>query len=444
MFANELSSSHQGEGCQSRRRRAPTRSSQEFETAHADVGSLPTRSRVADTSLVEPVSQRESLVLVKPADPAPDVDADVVAPRLPLRLRQGGARTRIVLHEEQRDPVPVLQLLGWDVRLAQRFLDVLPRHPGKEFVQFRKVPSTKGASRLPEHPLEISAVALLGPGSCRHDRVANRAVGKPEKHGFKALVLDHDTHDRAAPSKCELPDPDALPCRFRVHRSGSLVESKDSARRPKVPKKKAGASALGAWAIVLRAVRGLTDYTPRVLGRHMATIEGFVDQEAVLADWFRSEDDGRHTAEVRSNIDRIKAGKPGQSGSADALRYIRGALLQCRWPQAAFFDVWRTAWCAASVTLDELKRLRAINCDDWDPNWITVEDVARNEPTLKTLQRIPGALARLIVIADQTGTEAFLLDGYHRAAGLINNGSTDPIPVYLGRCENLAGWAFYR
>jgi hypothetical protein len=147
---------------------------------------------------------------------------------------------------------------------------------------------------------------------------------------------------------------------------------------------------------------------------------------------------------LRDNITRIKAGKPDRLGSAEALRYIRGALLQCRWPQAAFFDVWKTAWCTASVTLDELKRLKAINCGDWDPNWMTVEDVANNEPTLKTLRRNAGAFARLIVIADQIGTEAFLLDGYHRAAGLIHSGSNEPIPVYPGRCENLAGWAFYR
>jgi len=37
-----------------------------------------------------------------------------------------------------------------------------------------------------------------------------------------------------------------------------------------------------------------------------------------------------------------------------------------------------------------------------------------------------------------------LLDGYHRAAGLINANESAAIPVYWAICPNLQDWGYYR
>ncbi|HVX90302.1 MAG TPA: hypothetical protein VHC20_01560 [Candidatus Paceibacterota bacterium] len=163
----------------------------------------------------------------------------------------------------------------------------------------------------------------------------------------------------------------------------------------------------------------------------------------VLLDWYRSEADVDWQTEHREPFERQRGMRPEVELADEAVRYLKGSLLQCRSDPRPFFDLYQTSWFKAYVTLQEL--MTAIAIDSWGrPAPGTIGEVA---PRSGVNERpVPRSAGRLILLSttDAPGARLILLDGYRRSERLIDEALAMPIPVFWGVCEQLAEWDYYR
>jgi hypothetical protein len=169
-----------------------------------------------------------------------------------------------------------------------------------------------------------------------------------------------------------------------------------------------------------------------------------VSQDEVLLSWYRSERDVDWQKEHRRPFEQARPDCREQDVANEGIRYLRGALLQCRSTTEPFFDVYATAWFAVEITLDELAGATAVDCFGL-ASCRTVRDVAGILPALRRTRTSVATLKYpLLVVSESQDAKLLLLDGYNRAAGLIHSNETSPIPAYWGVCENLRHWDYHR
>jgi hypothetical protein len=151
----------------------------------------------------------------------------------------------------------------------------------------------------------------------------------------------------------------------------------------------------------------------------------FVAQDKVFADLYESEP-GR-----RANI-------PTSVPVAQGVMHTRGALI-------GFFNSNPTTWVETEITLAQLKVSAALKNAWWPIAAETVEQAVRAVTDLQGVSMTPQQLKhRLTLVATAADARPVLLDGYHRAHGLIQAGDAAPIPVYFGVCPSLAAWHLYQ
>jgi hypothetical protein len=173
-----------------------------------------------------------------------------------------------------------------------------------------------------------------------------------------------------------------------------------------------------------------------------------VTQEQVLLDWYRSERDVDWQREHRLPFEQWRVGRAEQDIGNEGIRFLKGALLQCRSRPEPFFDAYPTVWFTAQMTSRELADATAIDC--WGPAAPkTVRETVARVARLRDIDRrgrANGGEHRLIVVSthDAPNAKLILLDGYHRSASLIRANVPAPICVYWGICPQLTDWDYYR
>jgi hypothetical protein len=156
--------------------------------------------------------------------------------------------------------------------------------------------------------------------------------------------------------------------------------------------------------------------------------------DEVLLDWHQSEP--KRIEEVRTIL-KAK-GIPVQPPLQE-IRFARGALVAVGKP---FFDAFPTEWMAGSITVEKIGEAKAINC--WGLGNLSVAQVVNILPEFKPLRaKVEELKHRPILVAESQTSRPHLLDGYHRAAGLIHSRESQPIPVFLGICAKLENWVYY-
>jgi hypothetical protein len=166
--------------------------------------------------------------------------------------------------------------------------------------------------------------------------------------------------------------------------------------------------------------------------------------DEVLLDWYHSEANVDWQRRHRERFERQRGMRTEVDLAGEAIRHLKGALLQCRTNPAPFFDLYPTSWFKAHVTLEELETTIAI--DSWGhPAPGTVGELARRVPRVSAGPVLESA-SRLILLSTTADRDArlILLDGYRRSSRLIQNAFDAPIPVLWGVCEQLVEWDYYR
>ena len=167
-----------------------------------------------------------------------------------------------------------------------------------------------------------------------------------------------------------------------------------------------------------------------------------VPADEVLLDWYRSE-----PHRWREHRVAFEAKNPGLSEvqlAQGSLRDYRGPLfIRKSTGSGVFFDDYPTTWYKAEVPLGVLAGATPMNC--WDlPYARTVREVAVEHEELKLIRVTRAQLKHRPVLATKSiQARPMLLDGYHRAAGLINSNEQQPIPVFYCVCPRIDDWHFY-
>jgi len=169
-----------------------------------------------------------------------------------------------------------------------------------------------------------------------------------------------------------------------------------------------------------------------------------VGQDDVLLDWYRSEANVDWQREYRASIEQAHQRRTEIELANQGIRFLKGALLQCRSRRDAFFDAHPTLWLKAYVTLEELARSAAI--DAWGPPAArTVGEAALQ--TTRLIAAVPRpSTHRLIVLSTIQAPDAqlHLLDGYRRSSSLLRAEAKSPVPDYWAVCPELTDWDYYR
>ena len=120
----------------------------------------------------------------------------------------------------------------------------------------------------------------------------------------------------------------------------------------------------------------------------------------------------------------------------------RAALLRCRVGKRPFFDVHSTEWFAGVIRVDEVSKAKAIDC--WGFGHLSVLEVARRHPRFSTLKASAADVRHpLILVSESPTARPHLLDGYHRASGLIHSKEPQRIPAFWAVCPKLRHWGLY-
>jgi len=170
-----------------------------------------------------------------------------------------------------------------------------------------------------------------------------------------------------------------------------------------------------------------------------------VSQDEVLLDWYRSEaarpDQQRH----RVPFEAQNRGLIEQELANSGIRYLRGMLFRKKSTgNGIFFDDYPLAWFKTAVSVRSLASATAIDC--WGmPHCRTVGDVARLVPELAQLRIAASQINhRPVLVAADAKAQPVLMDGYHRAAGLINSAEAASIPIFFGVGAGVTDWFFHR
>ena len=176
----------------------------------------------------------------------------------------------------------------------------------------------------------------------------------------------------------------------------------------------------------------------------MTIVACAVSQDEVLLSWYQSEADVTWQKRARSEFELKRLGKPALLIANEGIRYFRYNLLKCVSDARPFFDVHPTSWFRASMNVVELGNCTAIDC--WGrPDCRTVADIAMAQPALRECRATAASLEYPLILASASDADvAVLLDGYHRAAGLIHAREADPLPAYWAVCPGIADWGYYR
>lgn len=171
-----------------------------------------------------------------------------------------------------------------------------------------------------------------------------------------------------------------------------------------------------------------------------------ISQDEVLLQWYRSEATVDWQREHREELERGRQGRSEIEVANEGVRYLRGALLQCRSSREAFFDAHATSWFEAKISLEELAKAAAI--DSWGlRDCHTVLEASGRRQFLRGAMVSSNCWESPLIVVSQTpeaATALVLLDGYRRSAVLLHERTLDEISVHWGVCAGLTDWDYFR